>query len=182
VVYATGVRTEFGRISLRAGESSPDTPLTKALRSFSKKWMAVLLLILVFLFFIGILQGRSVYEVSMLIIAELVSAVPEGLPIVITLVLVVGAVRLSRKKTYIRYLPAAETLGSTTYIATDKTGTITEGRLRVAEFHAHDTEALLLVSALCNNSDGGGFTSCPSIQGSGIWQPYAGGRKATFSL
>jgi len=154
VVYATGVRTEFGRISLRAGESSPDTPLTKALRSFSKKWMAVLLLILVFLFFIGILQGRSVYEVSMLIIAELVSAVPEGLPIVITLVLVVGAVRLSRKKTYIRYLPAAETLGSTTYIATDKTGTITEGRLRVAEFHAHDTEALLLVSALCNNSDG----------------------------
>ena len=154
VVYATGLRTEFGRISLRAGESSPDTPLTKALRSFSKKWMAVLLFILILLFFIGILQGRSVYEVSMLIIAELVSAVPEGLPIVITLVLVVGAVRLSRRKTYIRYLPAAETLGSTTYIAADKTGTITEGRLKVAGVHALDREALLLVSALCNNSDG----------------------------
>jgi len=110
--------------------------------------------ILFLLFLIGILQGRSIYEVSMLVIAELVSAVPEGLPIVITLVLVVGAIRLSRRKTYIRYLPAAETLGSTTYIAADKTGTITEGKLRVAEVHTFREEDLILVSALCNNSDG----------------------------
>ncbi len=154
VVYATGPRTEFGKISVRAGETSPETPLTRALKTFSRKWMAVLLLILLLLFLIGVLQGRSLYEVSMLIIAELVSAVPEGLPIVITLVLVVGAVRLSRRKTYIRYLPAAETLGSTTYIATDKTGTVTEGRLRVADAHVLRREELFLISALCNNSDG----------------------------
>ena len=154
VVYATGVNTELGKISLRAGETSPDTPLTRALKSFSKRWMAVLVSLLSFLFLVGILQGRGFYEVGMLVIAELVSAVPEGLPIVITLVLVVGALRLSRRKTYIRYLPAAETLGSTSFIAADKTGTITQGKLKAQESFALDRDALILVSALCNNSDG----------------------------
>lgn len=154
VVYATGAGTELGKISLRAEEKSPDTPLTKALRMFSKRWITVLLILLSLLFLIGILQGRDLYEVALLIIAELVSAVPEGLPIVITLVLVVGAVRLSRRKTYIRHLPAAETLGSTTYIAVDKTGTITEGKLKVRETYEVKPELLKLVAALCNNSDG----------------------------
>ncbi len=154
VIYATGKQTEFGKISLKASEKSPDTPLTKALRSFSKKWIAVLLLILLVLFFVGILQSRRLYEVLMLVIAELVSAVPEGLPIVITLVLVVGAIRLSKKNTYIRYLPAAETLGSTTYIAVDKTGTVTEGKLRVEDVYTLEENKLFLICTLCNNSDG----------------------------
>ncbi len=156
VVYATGARTEFGKISLKAEEKSPETPLTKALGSFSKKWMLVLLTVLFFLFIIGVVQGRSIYEVGMLVIAELVSAVPEGLPLVITLVLVVGAIRLSRRKTYVRYLPAAETLGSTTFIAADKTGTITEGKLKVKDFYTEREDILFLISALCNNSDRGG--------------------------
>ncbi|RLJ70603.1 Ca2+-transporting ATPase [Hydrogenivirga caldilitoris] len=154
VVYATGARTELGKISLRAEEKSPDTPLTRALKAFSRRWMLLLLFLLLLLLAVGVLQGRGIYEVALLVIAELVSAVPEGLPIVITLVLVVGAVRLSRRKTYIRYLPAAETLGSTTYITTDKTGTITEGKLKVMKVYEVDAEMLRLVAALCNNSDG----------------------------
>lgn len=153
VVYVTGPNTELGKISLRAGESSPDTPLMRALQSFSKKWMFVLLLLMLLLFSVGVLQGRSLYEVGMLVIAELVSAVPEGLPIAVTLVLVVGALRLARRKTYIRYLAAAEALGSTTYIATDKTGTITEGRLKVKDVYEVEPEFLRLVSALCNNAE-----------------------------
>ncbi len=154
VAYATGSRTEFGKISIKAGERSPESPLTKALESFSRKWMLTIAGVLVVLFFMGIWQGRSLYEVSMLVIAELVSAVPEGLPIVITLVLVVGALRLSRRKTYIRYLPSAETLGSTTFIAADKTGTITEGKLKVKEVFILERNYLYLTAALCNNTDG----------------------------
>ncbi len=154
VVFATGKNTEFGKLSARAGEHSPDTPLTRSLGSFSKRWLAVLLLLLTALFVMGVLQGRSLYDVGLLVIAELVSAVPEGLPIVITLVLVVGALSLSRKRIYIRYLPATEALGSVTYMAVDKTGTITEGRLKVREVYAVDSELLKLIAGLCNNSDG----------------------------
>lgn len=63
----------------------------------------------------------------MLIISELVSAVPEGLPLVVTFVLVIGALALAKRKTLVKYLPSVETLGSATFIVSDKTGTITEG-------------------------------------------------------
>jgi Ca2+-transporting ATPase len=93
-----------------------------------------LVLILSTLVLIGIAQGRNWEFIVFFAVAQLVSAVPEGLPIVITIALVIGAIRLARNNVLVRYLPAVETLGSATFICTDKTGTITEGRLRVEDY------------------------------------------------
>lgn len=152
VVYATGKNTEIGKIAERVKEKSPDTPLQRALKSFSKKWLVVLLLILASIFIIGIFQGRDFYTLFMLIVSELVSSVPEGLPLVVTFILVIGALKLAKKKTLTKYLPAVETLGSATYIVSDKTGTITEGNLEVKNYYAVDKEILFLASALCNDA------------------------------
>lgn len=82
----------------------------------------------------------------------MVSAVPEGLPIVVTIIMVVGALALSKRKTLVRHLPSVETMGSATVIASDKTGTITEGRLSVQEVVALDQDNLMLAAALCNDA------------------------------
>jgi len=153
VVFATGRNTEIGKIAEKIKEKSPESPLNRALKTFSLKWMFILFIILGFILFLGILQGRDLYKVFLLIISELVSAVPEGLPLVVTFVLVMGALALARKKTLVKYLPAVETLGSATYIVSDKTGTITEGKLRVEEYTATDKDVLYMAAALCNDAD-----------------------------
>jgi len=152
VVFAVGRQTQIGKIAEKVKESSPESPLNRALKSFSMKWVAVLIGILTFIFVLGIVQGRDIYKLFMLIISELVSAVPEGLPLVITFVLVIGAMALARKKTLVKYLPAVETLGSASFILSDKTGTITEGKLQVKEYTSDNDEILFLISALCNDA------------------------------
>ncbi|CUV65163.1 Calcium-transporting ATPase [Sulfurovum sp. enrichment culture clone C5] len=152
VVVFTAQKTYLASIASRAEEDSIDTPLSKALEIFSQKHMSILLMIIALTAFLALRQGRELLEVIYLVIAELVSAVPEGLPIVVTLVLTIGAMTLSVKKVYIRHLPSVETLGSATVIASDKTGTITEGKLKVQEvFSLHDTFTQA-VSALANES------------------------------
>ena len=152
VVTSTGRHTYFASIAAKAAEASPDTPLSKALEHFSKKHMSLLLVVISVTAVLAFWQGRELIEIIYLVIAELVSAVPEGLPIVVTLVLTIGAMALSLKKVYIRHLPSVETLGSTTVIASDKTGTITEGKLEVQEvFSLHETFAQT-VSSLANES------------------------------
>jgi len=153
VVFATGKSTELGRIAQRLQEKSPESPLTKALGSFGRRWILILLIFLSLLVVIGIFQGRDAKTIVFFAIAQLVSAVPEGLPIVVTIALVVGAVRLSREKVLVKYLPAVETLGSATYICSDKTGTITLGKLKVSEYVAYNKRKLFLCSALCNDAD-----------------------------
>ncbi len=151
-VVFTAQKTYLASIASRAEEDAVDSPLSKALDVFSQKHMTILLVIIALTAFLALLQGREIFEVIYLIIAELVSAVPEGLPIVVTLVLTIGAMTLSVKKVYVRHLPSVETLGSATVIASDKTGTITEGKLKVKEvFSLHDTFTQA-VSALANES------------------------------
>ena len=152
IVFATGKYTQIGKIAEKVKEKSPETPLQKALKSFSKKWLVILIAVLVFIFSIGVLQGRDLYTLFLLIVSELVSAVPEGLPLVVTFILVIGAMKLAKKKTLTKYLPAVETLGSATFIVSDKTGTITEGKLQVKDYYALDEEKLFLASALCNDA------------------------------
>ncbi|MEN3028178.1 MAG: HAD-IC family P-type ATPase [Aquificaceae bacterium] len=154
VVFATGKNTELGSIAQKVQERSPDSPLTKALAGFGKRWVFILFILLSLLLLIGILQGRDAKVILFFAVAQMVSAVPEGLPIVVTLALVVGALRLSKEKVLVKYLPAVETLGSATYICSDKTGTITLGRLEVQEYETYDRRRLLLASALCNDADG----------------------------
>ena len=154
LVARTGRRTYLASIAERAQERSPDSPLTKAISAFSKRYVSLLLVVFAVVGAVGLLQGRGALDVAYSMVAQLVSAVPEGLPIVVTIVLVVGALALSRRKTLARYLPAVETLGSATVIASDKTGTITEGRLSVHATYELDPEAMRQVAALCNDSDG----------------------------
>ncbi|MEJ5292182.1 MAG: cation-transporting P-type ATPase [Candidatus Methanosuratincola sp.] len=153
-VCRTGRRTYLASIAERAKESSPDSPLTFAVREFFKRYVFLLIAIFSAVGIIGYSQGRELGNLAYLLVAQMVSAVPEGLPLVITIVMVVGAVNLSRRKTLARYLPSVETLGSATVIASDKTGTITEGKLEVKEAVVIDEELARLGAALCNDSDG----------------------------
>jgi P-type Ca2+ transporter type 2C len=155
LVTATGNDTYIASIAERAEEASPESPLTRALAAFSRRYMIVVVISIALLGAIALLQEREPLDVAYLLVAQLVSAVPEGLPLVITLVTVIGAMALSKRKTLTRYLPAVETLGSATVIATDKTGTITEGKLVVSESFALQEDSLRLCAALCNDSKDG---------------------------
>lgn len=155
VVYATAESTEIARIAQAAQQSSPQSPLTRSMRHFSKRLLIVIVFVVVLLGVIALYQGRGVDEVATFMLAQLVSSVPEGLPIVITLILAIGAYRLSHHKILVRHLPSVESLGSATIIATDKTGTVTEGVLSVKEEMALDEIELRRCAALCNDTNNG---------------------------
>lgn len=152
VVFATAESTVMASIAQAAQQRSPYSPLTRAMRRLSSRLLVVIVGILLVLGIISLLQERSIDETIMILLAQLVSAVPEGLPIVITVILAIGAYRLSRHKILVRHLPSVESLGSATIIATDKTGTITEGILSVKESVALNMNELRLCAALCNDS------------------------------
>ncbi|HQS65602.1 MAG TPA: cation-transporting P-type ATPase [Sulfuricurvum sp.] len=152
IVTATGEHTYLATIAKSAQEKSPHSPLTRSLAIFSKRLIIILIAILFIVGIIGLQQGRSTEEITSILIAELVSAVPEGLAIVVTLILALGAYRLSRHKVLVRHLPSVESLGSASVIATDKTGTITEGFLSVSTIEALDQEGLKMCAALCNDA------------------------------
>lgn len=154
IVFATGKATELGKIAKLIQEKSPESPLNRALSSVGKKWLLAIFVVLIGLLIVGYLQGRDIKNLAFFAVAQLVSAVPEGLPIIVTIALVVGAVRLSREKTLVKYLPSVETLGSATFICSDKTGTITVGKLQVEDFVAYDRARLHLCAVFCNDSDG----------------------------
>ncbi|MDI6875611.1 MAG: cation-transporting P-type ATPase [Methanomicrobiales archaeon] len=151
-VVFTGHRTYLATIAEKAQESSPDSPFTRAIRHFSVRYAVLLIILLALVGTIGFLQGREAIGIAYLLVAQMVSAVPAGLPLVVTLVMVIGAVALSRKQTLTRHLPSVETLGSATVIASDKTGTITEGRLAVQDVYALNPDDLVLAAALCNDA------------------------------
>lgn len=156
-VVRTGRSTYFATIASLAQERSPDSPFTKAIAHFSTRYITLLLGIFAIVGLFAFLQGRPPAEIAYLLVAQMVSAVPEGLPIVVTIIMVVGALALSKKKTLVRHLPAVETMGSATVIASDKTGTITEGILSVHEVFSFDPDELRLAAVLCNDArDGSG--------------------------
>lgn len=152
VAVYTAKNSYLASIAAKAQEASPQSPLSKALAVFTKKHLSIVLLIIIFVAVIAYFQGRDIIEITMLVIAEIVSAIPEGLPLVVTLVLTIGAMALSRKNVLVRYLPTVETLGSTTVIASDKTGTITQGKLIVKESFAINETFTKIAAALANES------------------------------
>lgn len=152
IVVKTGANTYLASVAEKAQESSPDSPLTKALKIFSRRYLFLLIAVFTLIGILGALQGRTLLDLGYILLAGLVSAVPEGLPIVITLVMIIGALALSKKQALIRYLPAVETLGSVTVIASDKTGTITQGKLIVKEASANDWDMLRRIAVLCNDA------------------------------
>jgi Ca2+-transporting ATPase len=130
IVTATNANTRLASIARSLAVSREDTPLQVQLRNLSG-WIAVAMLALTgVVFLIGLARGVALGQMLTTAIAVAVAAVPEGLAVAITAVLAVGALALSRQRCLVRRLVAAETLGSVSVILTDKTGTITEGRMR----------------------------------------------------
>ncbi len=135
VVVATGMNTELGRIAglMEAADTTSTTPLQQKLEAFGRVLVWTSLGTVGSLFLLGLVRGVPFLELFMTSVSLAVAAVPEGLPAVVTIALAVGVVRMSRHKALVRHLPSVETLGSTTVICTDKTGTLTVGEMTVRE-------------------------------------------------
>ncbi len=134
VVVATGDRSEIGRISqLISSATELQTPLTQKITQFSKVLLVAILILSALTFGIGVLRGQPPVDTLMAAIALAVGAIPEGLPAAMTVTLAIGVSRMAKRRAVIRNLPAVETLGSTTVIASDKTGTLTQNQMTVQE-------------------------------------------------
>jgi cation-transporting P-type ATPase F len=132
IVVATGDATEVGRISqLIASASELETPLTRKIAAFSHLLLYLILGLAAVTVAIGLIRGQSMFDMFMAAVALAVGAIPEGLPAAVTITLAIGVSRMARRKAIIRKLPAVETLGSTTVICSDKTGTLTENKMTV---------------------------------------------------
>ncbi len=139
IVVATGDRTEVGRISqLISTARELETPLTRNIASFSRLLLYMILSLAFVTVLVGLLRGLLLFDMFMAAVALAVGAIPEGLPAAVTITLAIGVSRMARRKTIIRKLPAVETLGSTTVICSDKTGTLTENKMTVQEVIAGD--------------------------------------------
>jgi cation-transporting ATPase F len=165
IVVETGANTEIGRIHQLVGSAAGvQTPLTRKLARFSLWLTAAILLLTALTFVLGLLRGLPFAEVLTSAVALAVAAIPEGLPAVVTITLAIGVSRMARRNAIIRKLPAVETLGSTTVICTDKTGTLTENQMAVqfvtTPDDAHDVREeipesvhdVLRAGLLCNDA------------------------------
>jgi cation-transporting ATPase F len=134
LVTATGDATEMGKIStLITTTKTLDTPLTKRIAHFSHILLYAILILAGLTIFIGWLHGQPLIESFMAAVALAVGAIPEGLPAAVTIMLAIGVSRMAKRRAVIRNLPAVETLGSTTVICSDKTGTLTKNEMTVRE-------------------------------------------------
>ncbi len=144
VVTATGMDTEMGKIAnMLDGEEETQTPLQQKLASLGKYLGIIALACCVIIFIVGLANDIPVLEIFMTSVSLAVSAIPEGLPAIVTIVLSIGVMRMVKKNALIRKLPAVETLGSASIICSDKTGTLTQNRMTLTKVYVdgeNDTE------------------------------------------
>jgi len=180
IITSTGMQTELGKVaSLVEQTIETKTPLQKRLTKLGKFIGLIVIAIVALVFIIGILNGQNFHQMFLISLSLAVSAIPEGLPIVITIALALGVRAMIKRKSLIRKLQAIETLGSITVIATDKTGTLTKNEMTVSELfinnktiqvtgHGYETKGnfllnkkkissknfklLLKIGANCNNA------------------------------
>jgi len=155
LVQQTGPGTELGKIATSLQEHvEEDTPLQKRLKSFSKTLTWIVTGFTLAILATGLIMGGSFLNMLRTSIILAIAAVPEGLLIAVTVILVLGMRKILKRSGLVKRMLAVETLGSVTVICTDKTGTLTEGRMRVSESKILDPERALQTMVLCNNLEG----------------------------
>ena len=154
-ITKTGTHTELGQIAASLSEhDEEDTPLQLRLKAFSKILTYVVVSATLVILAVGLMMGREFFDMLRTSIILAIAAVPEGLLIAVTVILVLGMRKILKRNGLVKRLLAVETLGSVTTICTDKTGTLTEGRMRVSRAELLDNERAWQAMVLCNNLEG----------------------------
>lgn len=154
LVTQTGIDTKFGKLALTLSTIDDDTtPLEISLSKLAKTITIISVILSIGLFMINYIRQQPLLESFFSSVALLVASVPEGLPAVVTIVLTFGVRRMYKHKTLVRRLSAIESLGSSTVICTDKTGTLTENKMSVSDFFTYsDQKNLIEAAVLCNSA------------------------------
>ena len=150
VVIATGMETTIGRIATMIQEDEEETPLTVKVGKLGKRIGILSIIVCIFVFFIDFFQAMDLLESFMTAVSLAVAAIPEGLPAVLTLTLALGMQKMAKSNAIVKKLSSVETLGSCTYICTDKTGTLTENKMTVRQPFLTSQENGVLIAGLCN--------------------------------
>jgi Ca2+-transporting ATPase len=154
LVTATGMDTELGRIADLLGTAEePPTPLQVRLDAIARSLLHACLAVVAVVFALGALRGEDWLDLLLAAVSLAVAAVPEGLAAVVTVALAVGVQRMAARHVLVRRLPAVETLGAATVICTDKTGTLTTGRMAVREIWGTDHDAVLAAAVACVDAE-----------------------------
>lgn len=161
VTCSIGMNTEIGKICDSLNQEKKEiTPLQKKINGISKVLSLIIAVIIVVMFFVGIIKGMDLVEVIMLSISLAVAAIPEGLPAIITITLSLGMSTMAKKRAIVRKMSSVETLGCTEVICSDKTGTITQNKMKVREVYYNNKlyydeflsdNNILLVNMILNN-------------------------------
>lgn len=153
VVTKTGMETRVGSIAkIIITDEAPQTPIQRKLEEVGKTLGIVCLIICFAIFIIGIFKNISIKEMFMTSIGLAVAAIPEGLPAIVTIMLSIGVTKMAKKNAIIRKLAAVETLGSSSIICSDKTGTLTQNKMQVVESYG-DTEFVLELGTMCTDCE-----------------------------
>ncbi|MEY6430808.1 HAD-IC family P-type ATPase [Thioalkalicoccus limnaeus] len=165
LVTATGAGTEHGHISQLLSETAElETPLTRRLGRLARAITLGIVMVAASIFGVGLLRDNPLVDSALAAITLAVASIPEGLPAVITIASAIGVRRMARRQAIIRHLPAVETLGSTTVICTDKTGTLTRNEMTVAA---------LWTPAATIEVTGTGYAPEGKLRGQGLPAPAA---------
>lgn len=141
IVIAIGANTQLGKIATMVSETKQiETPLQKQIKKLGWLLGGIFLFVTFLVFILGLIKGISFYEIAMISIALGVAAIPEGLLVALTVILAIGMQNMIKRKALVRHLIAAETLGSVSVICTDKTGTLTQGHMKVTNIITKENE------------------------------------------
>ena len=155
VVTEIGMKTEVGKIAnMMIENEAPETPIQKKLGQVGKVLGVACLVICIVIFLIGIVKKIEPIEMFMTSVGLAVAAIPEGLPAIVTIMLSIGVTKMAKKNSIIRKLPAVETLGSSTVICSDKTGTLTQNKMKVVEIYsANSSNNIVELASLCTDCE-----------------------------
>jgi len=139
IVFGTGIHSEFGNIfKMMKTEEPPKTPLQKSMDILGKQLSSYSLIIIALIVLLGWMQKRKILEMFTIGVSLAVAAIPEGLPIVVTVTLAIGVMRMAKRNAIVKKLPVVETLGCASVICSDKTGTLTKNEMKVKEMYLAD--------------------------------------------